>query len=83
MMKLILIAGTLALAACGSQPADLDVYTLYRTPLAGDEMIHMATFDTSEGEAYNRENCEIVANLLGSQPGVTVAYVCRAGRHTG
>lgn len=77
------VCAAVALGSCGSEPTDMDVYTLYRTPLAGNEMIHVATFDASDGQAYNEENCQIVAGLMGSQPGVTVAYVCRPGRNLG
>lgn len=82
MLKRILAVGAaLALAACGSEPTDREVYTLYRTAIAGNDMIHVATFDVSNGQSYNQENCQIVADLMQGQPGVTVAYVCRPGRN--
>lgn len=80
-MKKLMIAATLLLGACVAEPTDMAAYTLYRTPLAGNDMLHVATFDAGHGADYNRENCEIVARLMQNQPGVTVAYVCRVGRH--
>jgi hypothetical protein len=63
-----------------------NVYTLYRNSVAGDERynkamrFHVATFDASEGERYNRENCEIARGLFQDQPGVKVRYWCEKGR---
>lgn len=63
--------------------SDKSVYTLYRTsPVEGMNRIHVATFDTSEGEAYNQENCMIAASLFKKQPGVKVRYWCERGRFT-
>ena len=42
--------------------------------------IHIATFDASEKEEYNRENCEIAAKLFGTQPGVKTKFWCEKGR---
>ena len=40
------------------------IYTLYRSSAVNDSVrIHVASFDTSDGETYNRDNCE-VATLL-------------------
>jgi hypothetical protein len=45
------------------------------------ERIHVATFDSSYGEDYNRENCQIALGLFQNQPGVTVRYWCEKGRY--
>ena len=45
-----------------------DTYTLYRNNNYVDmPRIHVATFDTSEGEKYNEGNCRNVQNLLNEQ----------------
>ena len=51
-------------------------YRLYRTPIAGADRVHVATFDAPEPAGFNQENCEGAARLVGSQPGVTVRYWC-------
>lgn len=58
------------------------VYTLYRSSaVAGGEKwrLHVATFDSSDGAQYNRDNCETAKSLFQSQPGVTVTYWCERG----
>lgn len=58
------------------------VYTLYRSSAitGGDKWrLHVATFDSSDGAQYNRDNCEIAKSLFQSQPGVTVTYWCERG----
>ena len=80
MVRKLLVAPLLALGACGTEPDDMSVYTLYRSPIAGNELIHVATFDAAEERAYNSENCSIVAGLMQSQPGVTVVDICQPGR---
>ena len=42
--------------------------------------IHVATFDASDGNDYNSENCEIAMDLFRNQEGVTVKYWCEKGR---
>jgi len=68
------------LSACGGD----STYTLYRTsPVPIDnpslQRIHVATFDGYSDESYNRENCQLAANLFQSQQGVTVKYWCEKG----
>lgn len=67
----------LALAACDG---DSGSFTLYRSSALGDMRIHVASFDAKEGADYNAENCQIAADLFGSQRGVTVRYWCEKGR---
>ena len=69
----------LAMAAC--KPADDSVYTLYRGSVTGPMRIHVATFDSVDGEDYNRENCDIARSLFQAQPGVIVKYWCEKGRY--
>jgi hypothetical protein len=42
--------------------------------------IHVATFDASENEAYNRGNCEQAQLLFQNQPGVKSKFWCEKGR---
>lgn len=73
------LASAIALAACSEAP-DRNAYTLYRSAIAGNESIYVATFDSTEGAAFNQQNCSEVAILIRSQPGVTVRYWCEPGR---
>jgi hypothetical protein len=69
---------SLAGIALASDPA---VYTLYRNSLTDRTMrLHVATFDTADGEAYNRANCELAATLFQQQPGVKTKFWCEIGR---
>jgi hypothetical protein len=73
---LTLIAG---MSGCSQ---DSGVYTLYRaSPIDPTMRLHMATFDSEDGDAYNGGNCNIAAGLFVSQPGVTVRYWCEKGRY--
>ena len=73
-------AATVALAVlvCGCTPSDtLDgrTFALYRNSVTDPNMrVHVATFDASEKEEYNRENCEVAAKLYGAQPGVKTKF---------
>lgn len=69
-------------AACGALLAACDdgTYTLYRNSPVGDDMrIHVASFDTKEGDGYNRENCNHALKLYNAQPGVTARFWCEKG----
>jgi hypothetical protein len=57
-----------------SDGRDRKAYSLYRSTIAGSESIHVATFDSTEGAAFNQQNCSEVAILIRSQLGVTVRY---------
>ncbi len=73
----------LIVAGCdtGSRASD-QVFTLYRSsPIDPNMRIHVASFDSSDGEAYNRENCELASQLFKAQPGVTVRYFCEKGQY--
>jgi hypothetical protein len=64
-----------------AQVRDGDSYTLYRNSVSfADMRLHVATFDTEDGEQYNKENCNVARELFAKQPGVTVKYWCERGR---
>lgn len=72
----------IGLVGC-SGSSDDHVFTLYRTsPTAqGASMrLHVATFDSADGESYNSGNCEVARGLFQGQLGVTVRYWCEKGR---
>ena len=74
-----IISSTILLSACNN--GESDTYTLYRNSVMNKGLrIHVATFDTKDGEAYNRENCQITMDLFQKQPGVTVQYWCEKGK---
>ena len=77
-VRLIAIVVTaLALAGCGGD----DSYTFYRnSPLDAAMRIHIASFDSGEGAAYNQENCRVAAELFNAQPGVASRFWCEKGR---
>lgn len=57
-----------------------DPYTLYRgSPVMDAARVHVATFDASDGAAYNMENCQLAAKLFQQQPGVAVNFWCEKG----
>ena len=79
----ILIISLVFLTAC----KEGQTYTLYRdSPLGNSfdgkvDRIHIATFDTSDGEEYNKENCEIARDLFQSQQGVVSKFWCEKGNY--
>ncbi len=79
------VAFALAAIMCGCSPSDASdgtTFTLYRNSITDPNMrIHIATFDASEKEEYNRENCEIAAKLFGAQSGVKTKFFCEKGRY--
>ena len=57
-------------------------YTLYRNSVTDENMrIHIATFNTDDNEAYNRENCDLAAKLFQSQKGVKTKFWCEKGAY--
>lgn len=55
-------------------------YTLYRNSMTDPNMrLHMATFDTADGDAYNNENCNLAAKLFQQQDGVKTRFWCEKG----
>lgn len=49
--------------------------------MTGPLRIHVATFDSNDGDEYNRENCMTTMDLFQRQPGVKVRYWCEQGRY--
>jgi hypothetical protein len=41
--------------------------------------LHVAIFNAADGEAYNRENCEVAQNLFQTQPDVRTKFWCEKG----
>ena len=81
--RILINAMCITLVTCSvSHAGDNDVYTLYRgSAVRNSEMrIHIATFDATDGENYNKTNCFIAAGLFENQPGVSVRYWCEKGR---
>lgn len=71
----------LAIAAAGCE-RDASSYTLYRSSTANDSLrINVATFDASDGELYNRDNCEQARELFQAQPLVKTRFWCEKGRY--
>lgn len=75
MNKLLLIL-TLFIASCSQS----NTYTLYRNSITDENMrIHVASFDSSDGENYNQENCRIAQELFQKQDGVKTKFWCEKG----
>jgi hypothetical protein len=56
------------------------IFVLYRNSvLDQNARIHVATFDASDGENYNRANCAQASELFQAQPGVTTRFRCEMG----
>ncbi|TBA61132.1 hypothetical protein ELH52_18480 [Rhizobium ruizarguesonis] len=80
-MKMRRMLACLPLVLIASCNNDSSEYTLYRNSVLDENMrLHVASFDSSDGEAYNSENCQIAAGLFAAQPGVKVRYWCEKGR---
>lgn len=81
-MKRTVVILACLLAACEARGGADDSYVLYRSsPVNAAMRLHVASFDTDQGEAYNRGNCEIARDLFQAQPGVKVKYWCEKGRY--
>lgn len=69
-------------AGIGFRTSEDDVFTLYRSSAVNGGAtwrLHVATFDASDGKAYNLENCETAKSLFQAQPMVTVRFWCEKG----
>lgn len=72
-----LLVPLLFAAACSDNG---NQYTLYRSSVTDADMrVHIATFDSADGDSYNSENCLVAAGLFARQPGVSVRYWCEKG----
>ena len=85
MRALAMVGATIVLTACTM--SDDKVFTLYRNSVTtgGDAMhIHVATFDSSDGESFNRGNCEqaqILFQNQQNQQSVKTKFWCEKGRY--
>ena len=78
--KLTVILSIVGLASC-SMAGSSHTYTLYRSSTVGEvDRIHVATFDATDGEQYNKENCQLAAGLFQQQPGIKTKFWCEKGR---
>ena len=78
-MRLVLVS---ALALAGCAPQHTPTYTLYRTSRAPRiARVHVATFASADGDEYNHENCQTVADLFMRAPNVRVRYWCEMGQY--
>lgn len=83
MFKFLVYAiASILLSACFlGGTSDGQIFTLYRNSIIDENMrIHVATFDASEKEEYNRGNCEQAQLLFQNQPGVKTKFWCEKGR---
>ena len=74
-MKLIIIY-LIFLISCSQSES----YTLYRNSVTDENMrIHVASFNSSDGENYNQGNCKIAQELFQKQDGVKTKFWCEKG----
>jgi hypothetical protein len=75
MEKLIILISVFLLAC-----SQADTYTLYRNSVTDENMrIHVASFNSSDGENYNQGNCKIAQELFQKQDGVKTKFWCEKG----
>ena len=80
-MRKIGLFATLALGLAGCSNEPESAHTLYQgSQASANTRVHVATFDSASGEASNRANCELVRDLLKSQPGRIIPFWCEKGR---
>ncbi|MDI1308679.1 MAG: hypothetical protein PSV17_04500 [Methylotenera sp.] len=71
---------TLFLVAC-SDTSNGEIFTLYRNSLTDSNMrIHVATFDSQDGEVYNKGNCDQAQLLFQNQPEINTKFWCEKGQ---
>jgi hypothetical protein len=76
------VVGVVAGWVVCSWTSDRTAYTHYRNSATGiTERIHIATFDASEEDSYNNQNCQQAQTLFQQQPGVQVRYWCEKGTY--
>ena len=72
-----------AISGCGgSSASEGNTFVLYRNSVTDANMrLHVATFDSTGGEAYNQGNCDQAVQLFQAQPGVKTKFWCEKGRY--
>jgi hypothetical protein len=79
--KFGVMVGALLLTGLASGANDASTFTLYRNSVLDAKMrLHVASFDTANGAAYNKENCAVAQQLFLSQPGIKTQFWCEPGR---
>ena len=77
----VLSVSVLTLLAGCIGTSEGEVFSLYRNSVMNENMrLHVATFDSSDGESYNRGNCEQAKALFQAQAGVKTRFWCEKGR---
>jgi hypothetical protein len=75
----LITALVLVISGC-SPTMDSYTHTLYRSSMTDEGMrIHVATFDSTDGDIYNQENCSQAQKLFQGQPGVKTRFWCEKG----
>jgi hypothetical protein len=75
-MKKLLLFITVFIASCSQS----DTYTLYRNSVTDEKMrIHVASFNSSDGDNYNQGNCKIAQELFQKQDGAKTKFWCEKG----
>jgi hypothetical protein len=75
------VAAAMALSNTAAAAPVGDTYTLYRNSALDAKMrLHIATFDSTDGASYNRENCDQARELFQGQAGVKTKFWCEPGR---
>ena len=82
-VKTIILPMIILLLILGTKVSANDMATtLYRTSLIIENArMHVATFNTDQGEEYNWGNCLIAAKLFQSQPDVKTYFWCEKGEY--
>ena len=60
--------------------SDNEAFTLYRNSVTDENMrVHVASFNTADGEVYNKGNCEQAQLLFQAQPNIKTKFWCEKG----
>jgi hypothetical protein len=77
LLRTLLALLVVSVVGCSS---DSKTFTLYRNSVTDENMrVHVASFNASDGEAYNKGNCEQAQQLFQAQPGVKTKFWCEKG----
>jgi hypothetical protein len=77
LLRTLLPLLVVSVVGCSS---DSETFTLYRNSVTDENMrVHVASFNASDGEAYNKGNCEQAQQLFQAQPGVKTKFWCEKG----